>query len=124
MARVLLIDEEIEVRLFHRVLLEELDGYEVIDVGSGTAAKEVMAHQEVDAVIVDFQAHDIDGPQFMDELRMRRPCLPIIINTANSRFCDCFPSLETENIVFKTAGFSDLENALNRTAANNSLLPH
>jgi DNA-binding NtrC family response regulator len=124
MARILLIDEEAEVRLFHRVLLEELDGYEVIDVGSGAAAKAVMAHQDIDAVVLDFQACDIDGPQFMDELRMRQPRLPIIINTGNDRFCDYFTGLGTEIIAFKSSGFPDLENALNHAAANKSRLPH
>lgn len=117
MARILLIDDEVEVRLFHRVLLEELDGYEVIDVGSGAAAREVMAHEEIDAVVVDFQVRDIDGPQFVNELHARQPNLPIIIDTANNRFRDYFTNLGAEIIAFKASGFPDLENALNHAAA-------
>ncbi len=69
MAKVLIIDDEAEIRLFHSILLEELDGYEVIDVGSGAAAREVLAREALDAVVVDFQVPDIDGPQFTNEIR-------------------------------------------------------
>lgn len=116
MTRILLIDEEVDVRLFHRVLLEELDGYEVIEAGSGAAAKEVMAQQKFDAVILDFQVHDIYGPQFMDELRAQQPRLPIIINTGNNRFHDDFKNLNAETVVYKSSGFSDLEHALHHAA--------
>lgn len=112
MTRILLIDEEVDVRLFHRVLLEELDGYEVIEAGSGAAAKEVLALQNVDVIVVDFQVQDIRGPQFVSELRARRPDLPIIIDSGNNRFCEYFQNLEAHAVVYKSSGFPDLENAL------------
>lgn len=117
MARILLIDEEVDVRLFHRVLLEELDGYEVIEVGSGAAAQQILANQNVDAVVVDFQVQDVQGPRFVNELRACRPEVPIIINTGNDRFCEYFKDLGANAVVYKSSGFPDLENALIHTTA-------
>ena len=124
MAKVLIIDNEVEVRHFHRVLLEELDGYEIIDVGSGAAARKVLAREAVDAVVLDFQVPDIDGPQFTTEIRAHYPALPIIIDTGNDRFDDCFKNLNANAIVFKSSGFPDLENTLAYLTANKSCLPN
>lgn len=124
MAKVLIIDDEVEIRLFHRILLEELDEYEVIDVGSGAAAREVLAREALDAVVLDFQVPDIDGPQFTNEIRAHYPDLPIIIATGNDRFGDCFKGLNANAIVFKSSGFPDLENTLAYLTANKSCLPN
>lgn len=120
MACILLIDEEADVRLFHRVLLEELDRYEVIEAGSGAAAKEVMSQKEVNAVVLDFQARDIDGPQFISDLRARQPEVPIIIDTGNNRFREYFADVAAETIVYKSCGFPDLEKALHQIMAHKS----
>lgn len=124
MAKVLIIDDEAEVRLFHSILLEELDGYEVIDVGSGAAAREVLAREALDAVMVDFQVPDIDGPQFTNEIRAHYPDLPIIIATGNDRLGDCFKDLNANAIVFKSSAFPDLENTLAHLTSNKSCLPN
>jgi DNA-binding NtrC family response regulator len=121
MACILLIDDEADVRLFHRILLEELDGYEVIEAGSGAAAKEVLSQKEIDAVVLDFQARDIDGPQFLNDLRARQPEVAIIIDTGNNRFRDYFANVAAEAIVYKSCGFPDLEKALHQIMVNKSL---
>lgn len=120
MARVLLVDEEVEVRRFYRVLLEELDGYEIVDVGTGAAAIEILSHEPIDAVVIDFQARDVDGPHFMEALRALHRDLPIIVDTGNDRFCDYFKNLDANAIVFKSCGFPALERALARATAGAS----
>ncbi len=112
MARILIVDENDEVRLFHRVLLEEWEGYEIVDVGTGAAAIEALAHEDVDAVVLDLRLPDIDGVQLLKAIRSLQPDLPVIINTGYNQLRDYFNSLGVKAFVPKTNGFPELESAL------------
>lgn len=53
MRRILIIDDAANLRLLYQLEFE-LEGYEAVAVGSGKEALEILAHENIDAVILDF----------------------------------------------------------------------
>ncbi|MGH7598559.1 MAG: response regulator, partial [bacterium] len=80
MARVLVIEDAADLRLLYRLELE-LEGYEIIAVGSGNEGLEVLAREKIDAVVLEFLLPHFGGLQLMDDILSRQRYLPIIINT-------------------------------------------
>ena len=58
--RILVVDDDETNRLIVRLLME-LRGYGVIEAESGAEAAQVLAKEEVDAVLMDIQMPDLDG---------------------------------------------------------------
>lgn len=85
MARVLIIEDSINLRLLYRQDLEA-EGYEIVAAGSGTEAINVLTHTKIDVVVLDLLLPDVSGLQLMDEILLLRRSLSIIINTAYGRF--------------------------------------
>jgi DNA-binding response OmpR family regulator len=65
---VLVVDDEAPMRLLCRVNLE-LEGYTVLEASSVQAAREALAAQRVDVVLVDVHVGDADGRDLIRELR-------------------------------------------------------
>jgi CheY-like chemotaxis protein len=111
MARVLIIEDEANLRLLYRLELE-LEGYDIVEVGSGNEALEVLAHEKMDAAVLDLLLSDFSGLQLMDEMLSRQRYLPIIINTAYNQFRDDFHCWGAEAFVVKSSDLSELKGAL------------
>ena len=65
---VLVVDDEPSIRLLCRVNLE-LEGYTVLEAASVQAAREALATQRVDVLLVDVHVGDGDGRDLIRELR-------------------------------------------------------
>lgn len=112
MAKILIVDENDEIRLFHRVLLEELDGYKIIDVRTSAAAIDVLAQEDFDAMVIDLKSADGAGAHLLDFLHTQQPGLPVIINTEYQPPSDYFKRARARALVPKPSGFPGLEEAL------------
>jgi CheY-like chemotaxis protein len=121
MARVLLIEDEANVRLLYRFELEE-EGYSIVEVGTGTDALEALADEKIDAVVLDLRLPDYYGLQLMDEILSRRRNLPIIINTAYDQFRDDFHCWGADAFIVKSSDLSELKYALARSIPTASKL--
>ncbi|MDZ7289664.1 MAG: response regulator [candidate division KSB1 bacterium] len=119
MARVLVVEDEANLRLLYRAELG-IEGYEVIDVGTGTDALEVLEHEKIDAVVLDLRLPDCIGLQLLDKLLSRQRNLPIIINTAYDQFRDDFHCWGAEAFVVKSSDLAELKNALARSISTTS----
>jgi len=69
---VLILDDDESLRLLCRVNLE-LDGYRVLECGSLAQAREVLAAEQVDAMLLDVHLGDGDGRDLLLELGPGRP---------------------------------------------------
>jgi CheY-like chemotaxis protein len=70
MSRVLVAEDEADIRALARLLLE-FAGHDVLDVGDGDAALALLAADpEVDVVLLDLRLPGRDGWEVMSQLRM------------------------------------------------------
>lgn len=111
MARVLIIEDAADLRLLYRLELE-LEGYEIVAVGSGNEGLEVLAREKIDAVVVEFLLPDFRGLQLLDDILSRQRYLPIIINTGYEQLRRDFHCWGAEAFVVKSSDLAELKAAL------------
>jgi signal transduction histidine kinase/CheY-like chemotaxis protein len=80
---VMVVDDNEEVGSFAETLLTEL-GYQVVRATSGEQALAVFGTVEIDCVLTDIVMPGMDGLALADELRVRKPNLPIVLTTGFS----------------------------------------
>jgi DNA-binding response OmpR family regulator len=90
--RVLLVEDDPDVRLALRLLLED-DGYEVIEAGDGEQGLQRAASQLPDLVLVDLKLPGMHGLEVCRQLR-RASDVPIVVVTAQIDSHDVVAGLE------------------------------
>lgn len=87
--RLLLVDDEDDIRLIARLSLERIGGWEVLDAGSAEEALDAARSTPVDAVLLDVMMPGVDGP---GTLELLRPVIgqetPVIFLTAKTLAAD------------------------------------
>ncbi len=71
MTRVLIVDDEPDIVLTLKMILE-LEGYEVLDAESAERAHQVVAAEALDAILLDIGLPGADGWEFLEQIRARR----------------------------------------------------
>ena len=83
--RILVVDDEPDVRRFSVEALREL-GYTVLDADGAAAALERLdAHPELALLFTDVVMPEVNGRQLADAALQRRPDLKVLFATGNSR---------------------------------------
>ena len=77
MKRILLVDDDLEVRRGIRWALER-NGFSVIEAADGNQATEIAVAERVDLMITDIMMPEKDGLETIMEVRRRRPGIKII----------------------------------------------
>ena len=83
MKRILIVDDEPNVRLNYRITLE-LEGYQVDETGLGTEALKKVKVDKFDLVILDMRMPRMGGLDLLAAMRAQRVTAPAIIITAFS----------------------------------------
>ena len=75
MSRTILLaeDDEASRKLYHALL--ESEGYQVVDVGDGKAALEVLKNRSVDLLVTDVVMPEMGGGELVERLTALRPDL-------------------------------------------------
>lgn len=81
MRRLLLVDDDLDIRESVTLLLEE--SYEVTTAEDGAVALELMKEQRFDAVVLDLMMPVLNGTQVLEELRRRGSQVPVIVISAH-----------------------------------------
>ena len=77
MEKILIIDDEAFIRAnVERILTD--DGYQVLCAASGTEAREIVADEDVDLVLLDLNLGTEDGIEVLKELKLLDPELLVI----------------------------------------------
>lgn len=84
MVKILLVEDEKAVRALTKVKLH--DKYEILEAEDGLAAFDVLEHTHVDLMIVDIMMPNMDGYEFVEELRGMGDDTPVIMLTAMDSF--------------------------------------
>ena len=87
--RLLIVDDEDDIRLIARMSLERIGGWEVLDAGCAEAAVAAARSGPLDAVLLDVMMPGVDGP---GTLELLRPVIgaetPVIFLTAKTQTAD------------------------------------
>jgi two-component system, OmpR family, response regulator len=67
--KVLLIDDEDDIRRIARLSLARIGGMDVVDVSSGALGVETAARERPDAILLDVMMPSMDGPTTLGALR-------------------------------------------------------
>ncbi|HEX7102145.1 MAG TPA: response regulator [Nitrolancea sp.] len=88
--RILLIDDEPEIREIVRVSLELVGGWDVSATGSAREGLTLAADQLPDAILLDVMMPDMDGPTAFQALQAapETSAIPVILLTAKVQTAD------------------------------------
>lgn len=80
MAKILIIDDEADMRFAMRMLLERT-GHQVAEAGDGEAALKRIGEDHIDLALLDMRLPGMDGIQILQRLKTEIPNLPVIMVT-------------------------------------------
>ncbi|MFO0577115.1 MAG: response regulator [Polyangia bacterium] len=85
--RVLLVDDEPDVRLVARLSLERIGNWKVAVASSGVEALQLLQGELPDVILLDVMMPEMDGPTTLQQLRgqPRTAAIPVIFFTAKSQ---------------------------------------
>jgi DNA-binding NtrC family response regulator len=92
--RVLVIDDELDMLMLLRMIIEDNTGYEVETTNNPSEGLKLLTEKHFDLVITDLKMPGMDGMELFDECEEIRPDIPVIIITA-------YGSLETADEALK-----------------------
>ena len=92
--RILVIDDELDMLMLLRMILEDNTNYEVETTNNPSEALKLLTEKDYNLVISDLKMPGMDGIELFDELREIKPDVPVIIMTA-------YGSLETSEEAMK-----------------------
>jgi CheY-like chemotaxis protein len=113
MKKILVVDDEENIRELYREELEEL-GYEVTTVSSGTAALELMETKTFDLVTLDIRMPDMDGLETLGKIKEKNNALPVILCTAYPDYKQDFGSWSSDAYVVKSSNTSQLRDTVKK----------
>ncbi len=108
MARLLVVDDERDIRHLFAAELEE-EGYEVATAGDSASATALLDSQDFDLVILDIQLDQESGLELLQKIARKKEDLPIILCTAFSSYRDDFSSWLAEAYVVKSSNLDELK---------------
>ncbi|MCU0535663.1 MAG: response regulator [Hydrococcus sp. Prado102] len=88
--RILVIDDEEDIRKLIQTCLEIMGGWQVITAASGSEGINLAQSEQLDAIILDVMMPDVDGLTTLKKLRFnsRTRSIPVVLLTARRGFID------------------------------------
>jgi two-component system response regulator PilR (NtrC family) len=81
MSRILIVDDELSMREFLKILLEK-EGYEVSTAPDADTALQIVKKEEIDLVVTDIRMPGMNGLELLTELKSHSRDMPVIMITA------------------------------------------
>jgi len=123
MLTLLIVDDELSMREFLRILLEK-EGYRVLAAADGPEALAISEDNDIDLVISDIRMPGMDGLQLLAEIKERNRNLPVIMITAFASPEDAVEAMKNGAFDYITKPFNVdeikevIRSALKRTQEN------
>ncbi len=106
--RVLVVDDEVNLRAVLRGLLER-EGYSVDEAGDGRAGLEKARAKSYAAVVTDLRMPEMDGSQLLDVLKREHPEVPVVVLTAHGSVQTAVDAMRRGAFDFLTKPFDQVE---------------
>ncbi len=113
MKRILVIDDEENIRFLYREELAE-EGYEVEVADSAEEAMKQIEAQRPDLITLDIRMPGIDGIEFLRMLREKHRDLPVVIVTAYGEYKQDFSVWASDAYVVKSADMDELKSTIRK----------
>jgi DNA-binding response OmpR family regulator len=107
MERILLVDDEPNIRLFYKEVLCE-EGYEVLEAECGKDCFDTLKNEPVDLIVLDIKLRSESGLDLLQNLTKEFPNLPVILCTAYTSFQDDYTSWLAESYIVKSSDPEEL----------------
>ncbi len=113
--RVLVIDDEVTLGRNIKAYLTR-HGYQVSHAASGREARELLAAQQYDVVLLDMRLPDTDGLELLPEIRERSPAAAILVMTAHATIPTAVEAMRggAFDYLTKPVALSELKERLDR----------
>jgi two-component system, response regulator, stage 0 sporulation protein F len=111
--RILLVDDEENIRFLFREELEE-EGYQIDLASNGFEAIEKVKSSRFDLVVMDIKMPGMDGIQALNEIKNIDKDLPVILCSAYGEFKQDFSSWISDAYVVKSADTTELKQTIKR----------
>lgn len=107
MPKILVVDDEFSLRALYRDDLER-EGYAVVTAGSGPEGILAIDREHPDLVVLDVCLPGMDGLDTMSRILDLNPTMPIVLNTAYSKYCHNFAAWSADACLVKKGDTSEL----------------
>ena len=113
MSRVLVIDDEQVIRELMCEILERA-GYETVGAGTADDALSLLMDNEIGLVVSDIVMPGLTGLELLEEVRARRPSLPVILVTGAGTYENLSQAVTrgADGLVIKPFSHADLQKAV------------
>ena len=113
MSRLLVVDDEANIRLLYTEELAE-EGYEVVTAASITEATERLREGAFDLAVLDIKLKNESGIELLQQLVKDRHDMPVILCSAFSCYKDDFSAWLADGYVVKSGDLTELKNEITR----------
>ncbi len=108
MKKILVIDDEQNIRLLYKEELEE-QGYQVTVAATAEEAMGKIEADKPDLITLDIKMPGMDGIEFMRKLKEEKRDIPVILCSAYGRYKQDFRVWASDAYVVKSADLSELK---------------
>lgn len=122
MARILLVDDDPDMRLIYSTVLSH-NGHDVVEAASGSEALATVEEGAVDLVILDVKLGAESGLMVLQRLATTFPHLPVILLTAYASFQDDFASWLADRYLLKSSDFDVFLNEVEQVLRHRTTPP-
>jgi DNA-binding NtrC family response regulator len=116
MAKLLVVDDESNIRLLYSQELSE-EGHQVVTAASAGEAVEKLADSDYDLVVLDIKLKNESGLELLQKIVKERHDMPVILSTAFSCYKDDFSAWLADGYVVKSSDPQELKDEINRVLA-------
>lgn len=113
MARLLVVDDEKDIRYLYAAELED-EGYQVDTAATGAGAAALLQQHHYDLIVLDIQMKGESGLQLLQKIVREKTDLPVILCTAFSCYKDDFSSWLADAYVVKSSDLTELKGEVRR----------
>jgi DNA-binding NtrC family response regulator len=113
MNKILLVDDESNIRLIYKEVLND-EGYYVLEAESGEETFQILSHEPVDLIILDIKLRFESGLNVLQRIKEEFPGIPVLLCSAYVCFRSDRTSWFAENYIIKSSDSTEILQEVNK----------